>query len=92
MVSGHWEEKQNNTLNENNTIHTLVSVLCPQPLWASVLTVTSGHIPRVGRAHGHLEHRSQPLPFHTELRMLELFGLACWGLPVLEATAIPSWL
>lgn len=40
------------------------------------------------RAHSCLTHFPAP-SLHTELKTLELLGLAGWGLPVLEATAIP---
>lgn len=63
MVSRHWEEKQNNTLNESNTIHT-AAVHCPQTLWAPCPlqcrdTAASHAVP-------------SPLPLHAELRTLEL--------------------
>lgn len=83
VVSRHWKEKQNNTLNENNTLHTLASVPCPQTLWASVPIAVSGHIPE-GGAHGGLAHCFQPLPLHAELRTLELLDLTGWGLAVLR--------
>lgn len=88
VFSRHWEEKQNNTLNENNTIHTLESVLCPQTFWASQSTAVSGHTPRAGPTAA--SHTFPAPSLHIELKTLKLFGLAGWGLPVLEATAIPS--
>lgn len=62
MVSRYEEDKQNNTLNESNTIQTLVSILCPQTLlWGLVLTALSGHSPE-GGAHGALNTVPSPFP------------------------------
>lgn len=44
VVFRQGEEKQNNTLNESNTIQ---SILCPQTLWALALIEVSGHAPKV---------------------------------------------
>lgn len=88
VISRHGEEKQNNTLNESNTIRTLVSILCPQTLWALVLIAVSGHSPK-GGAHGASHTVPSPI-LHAELTRLELSGLAGWvGLPVLEAAPAP---
>lgn len=50
VISRHGEEKQNNTLNESNTIRTLVSIMCPQDgtRWTLVLTAVPGHSPKGG--------------------------------------------
>lgn len=70
VVSRHGEEKQNNTLNESNTIQTLVSILCPQTPGGLVLTVVSGHSAEDG-AHGASHAVASPFPSRL--------SLGCWS-------------
>lgn len=66
VISRHGKEKQSNTLNESNTIRTLVSILCPQMLWALEQIAVSGQ-PR-GWSPRCLTHCSSPLPSMQSLR------------------------